>query len=216
MNNSVISAILVVHIAILLILGLLALMSFYKTRPSHRPMIIFIWIIVAGDLIQSFSPLQQTLGPAVVHLSHLVEVMIVAWQAKLWGMFKKKPFLLPVLLGVFLACWAVEMFTGPLMGRISWTRILFSLVIVMMAIRMLTGILVARPRFLFKNSAFLFCIGLMFYYAFLGMWESVMIVVEDPSPQMLEALFYCSVVMIILTNLINLKAILCLPSKQKF
>jgi hypothetical protein len=206
----------IVHVVILLALGLLSLTRYSRIIPEYRPMIIFILVIVAGDLIQSFTALQPVLGQAVVGVSHLLEVSVVAWQAKRWGMFDRKPKLFPVLLGGFLVCWLLEMVTGPLTSRISWCRILFSFTIVAMAIRMLTGILIARPDQLARNSAFLFSIGLMFSYAFLGMWESVMILVEDPSRELLEMMFYCSVVMLTITNLIYLKAIVCLPAKPKF
>ena len=216
MNTTVVTTIFLVHLALLLALGVISLTRYSRTTPDYRPMIIFTLIIVTGDIIQYFTALQVALGPVVFRVNHLLEVSVVAWQARSWGLFEKKPFLFPALLGGFLVCWGVEMVTGPLNERISLCRILFSFATVAIATRMLTGILVARPGQLSRSSAFLFSIGLMFSYAFLGMWESVMILVDDPGPQMLEIMFYCSMLMMMITDFIYLKAILCLPTKPKF
>ena len=199
-----------------LITALAALRIYFRVLPDYRPMLIFILVLVTVEFIITFMD-HNIIYKATENVHYLLEFLLVAWIAKRWNIFNKRPWLFPLLVGFILACWTTEKLVTGYIHFGSWCRILCSLLIALLGIEMMSRTLLSAPASLARNTVYLFSRALILYYVLVSVAESYLLILRiKPSHSTLMIYFYFTVTLGAITFILYFKAILCTPKRPSF
>ncbi len=205
-----------VYLGIGLMTALTALHFYRRALQEYRPMLIFIWVLVGVELIQTFFT-NTVVATALDNVHYLAEALLVIWIAKRWNLFSKRPLMFPVLVGFILACWTVEKLVTGNLDQLSWCRIISSLVIALLGIEMMSRTLLSAPASLSRNTIYLFSMALIFSYVLAALAEIYLLILSrEPSESLILGYFYFTVALNAITYILFFKSILCIPRKATY
>jgi hypothetical protein len=205
-----------VYLASLAVPAFLAFWIRERVLPEHKPMLFYLWALLAIEISQTFMDLGSPVRQVSENLHYLVEMLMVIWIAWRWKTFDRVPSIVPVLVVLVCLMWVFEKLWFGLDATLSRCRVAFSFLSALLAISILGRTMVGRSGRLARNPVFLFSLGLALYYTLHAIAELFLFTGGFKSDQMLEPVFYYSVTIGTITNIIYLRALLCLPTRASF
>lgn len=191
--------------------------AWQRSAKTFRPMLLFFLFNFILEAVNAVLPGQKLLNIHIQDLQTLIAVLVILWQAREWHVFNKRPFLFKTSYILVITCWLLERYfsyTGP--GNPSWFSICSYFSITLMAIEILNrNMPQSRIPFL-KNPVFLFCVGLIFSFTFWGLLDLFSATLLRSNQTELQYAFYFYIIPAILTQLIFIRSVLCIPAKDNY
>jgi hypothetical protein len=205
-----------INLGLALAAAFAALYVYSRVLNEYRPMLIFIWLVAGLELLRTLDESSGIVN-TVDDVHYLAEVLLVAWIMKRWQVFQNRSRLFYILILFILGCFAFEkLVTGPVNGW-SWCRILFSLLIALMGIELMSRTLLSAPESLSRHTVYIFSRALIFYYLLLAIAEAVLLILKDPpTSEVILVYFYFGMALSSLTFLLYLKSVVCTPKKDLY
>jgi len=207
------------------IAGIIAVVRFGKMNKIYRPMIFVIWLACINEML-SYCLVKSNLSTAVNNNVYvLAEAILLTFQFRNFGIFKKLQWLFRTVCGGLVALWLWENFVG---GRIwyisSWFRIVSSFVIALMSITAISKLIILgseeffiiKYRSLFANAAFLICIGTTIFFTFKLLVEIFWLYGLNGSEIFRVKLYDILTYINLLVNLIYALAVIWAQPKQQY
>ena len=147
----------------------------------------------------------------------LAEVLLLLWQFQRWQLFERQQVLYRSLLAGITAFWIGTTFFLPLHWGFNSPFIFFgSLLILVLATNMMSRQIIRCNGALLRNSIFLICAALLFFFTYLALVEIFWAFSLDKSRAFQERIYTILSFVNLITNLIYLDAVLCLPTKRPY
>jgi hypothetical protein len=190
---------------------------FSKINPTYYPFLFCIWIGFLNEIVGYLITKEGYSNAVNNNIYVLFESLLLTWQFDNWKLFKGPRYLFVLLLCLFTFTWVMEgFFIKGITHTISYFRILYSFVIVLMSISIMNEQLLRERRNFLKNSIFLICLGSVIYYTnkvIIGMFWLYGLKMSIP---FMVSLVWIMVFINLFTNLIFALAILWMPTKHRF
>lgn len=135
------------------------------------------------------------------------------------GIFRRKKWLFNLLIFVFVGFWAIDHFIIPgnsIFGFTKYFRVFYSFTICLLAIQWINMLLVSARKSLLKNSSFLICIAILFFFLPYVLTECVTFFIKDYSFDYLNAVFRFRKFSLPVIYFIYTLAVLWMPPKKPF
>jgi hypothetical protein len=190
---------------------------FRKIDPAYYPFIFCIWLALGNEILGFiFSHIRHS-NAVNNNIYVLLESLLFTWQFQKWGLFKRVRPLFPMILGAFVIFWIIEgLFFGKIYHTISYFRIFYSSVIVMMSINILNEKLMTEKKNILKNPAFLICLGFVLYYTYKIITSIFWLYGLGGSRSFRMNVVWIMIYINLVTNLVYAIAVLCIPAKHRF
>lgn len=193
------------------------MLVYLRITPSYRPMLVFVWTVFVFHVLTFFFQLNFPVAKIIRHLKPMLELGLIAWQAKRLRIFDKHPKFFRVLIILVIAFgYADYQQYDDLQARISWFSIASSFLITLIAIELLNRTMITGTAPIFRNTTFLFSVALIFYYTFCGLLEIFMLMGQFSGTSVLYKSYYFYIALGITTNIIYLSSFLCIPRKTNY
>jgi hypothetical protein len=201
----------------IIIAAIIAAWRFGNIHPVFRPFIFCIWLACFNELL-SFVLVRSHLSNVVnANIYVLVESLLICWQFRRWGLFGKQKKIYLLLLGMLSLVWVSENFIFfSIFQFSSWFRILYSFIIVLMAISLLNGHIVRERGALLKNPLVLICLAYIIYYTFKVLVEVFWVYGLNESTAFQIKIYFILDCVNLFCNLIYALAVLWMPTKHRF
>jgi hypothetical protein len=196
----------------------IAIVRFRQIHPSFRP---FIWLAICAMMheIVSFVVIRVLKDSNAIsyNVFILVEGLLWLWQFSNWRPNTSRRNYIGACAVVFCVIWIIEslVFSG-IHSFSSIYAIVYSFVLVFLAIDRINELIVREMGNLFTNSKFLICIGVVIFYTYRILVESFYIIRLQESDSFLSNVFAILACVNLLVNLLFALATLWIPSRLKF
>lgn len=185
--------------------------------PVFRPFLWAIWLGTFTELLSYVLTHNGYSNAVIYNIYVLLESVIFTWQFRNWGIFRPFPWLFPVLCGFLVLGWSAEMLLpGKVLLPVSYFRVGYSFMLVLMSIQMFNKQLLEERGVLLKNPIFLICIGFILYYLYKVLTGMFIIYGLGESRVFRIKLMYIMIWINLVANLIYGIAILWMPRKIRF
>jgi hypothetical protein len=189
---------------------------FKRIAPAFYPFLYCVWIALVNEILGYFLIYSHHSNAVNNNIYVLLESLLIAWQFRNWGLFRKKGLFIVMLAALFVFWFAEVYFMKGIRYTISYFRIFYSFTIVLMSISVISNLIAKDQRSMLRNSIFLICTGFIAYYTF-----KVLVGVFWLYGLGLNSQFRMNVVWILIylnlfANLIYALAVLWMPAKQRF
>lgn len=196
---------------------LLLVPAWKRVAGVYRPMLLFLLLNFVLDLAELLIPGKPFVLISTSNIQYLGALLLIIWQARLWKVFTNRPWLFWFWLLASLLCWGIETFvTNPGENQPSWYYTTTSLIIALMAIEMINSNLFKSRIPFFSNPVFLFSTGLVFSYALWGLMDLFTVSLLHTNQADLLPTYYLYISLNIVTQLLFIRAVWCLPSKENY
>jgi hypothetical protein len=212
----------------ILVAVIISLIRIYKINSIYYP---FIVCLIIGTLNEILSVTLNKIGyrsTANNNIYVLVESILFLLLFKNWESFNKKKYLFWVFAGLFIVTWVVEIFfirpiypyaSHGIFEIASYFRILYSSVLVLLAINLINQIITRDRKNILLNPIFLICSAIVFYFTYKILIEAFYTYGLTSSKENLE--FAKNVYRIhdwinLFSNLVYAFAILWIQKRQRF
>ncbi|MCW3074977.1 MAG: hypothetical protein JWP69_2046 [Flaviaesturariibacter sp.] len=187
-----------------------------RIDPVHIPFLILIWVGFTNEIISDISIKYFRTNAVCSNIYVFVEALLIVWQFKNWRLFSKNfPYLIISLSFILLWLWESLLYSS-IHQFLSYFRICYSFIVVLMAIQMVNKLIITEQKSLLKNSCFLICSGFIFYFTFKVLVEIFWLYGLTASKEFGNRIYEISIYINIFTNLIFALAILWMPRKREF
>jgi hypothetical protein len=205
-----------IYLATLALPALVALVIRKRVQPRHRPILAFMWVIFAWEILRVFTSENSIASDFAVNTQPLVETLVITWIAKRWNLFEKKPAIFFILPAAVILIWTADKMSNGLNNDFSWVNVGLSLLNVTLATLFLSRTLFSSFTVLLRNPVFLFSAALIFHYSLSLVIEGMLLVIRPSGTVMQENMFYGAFSIGILTNLIYFNTILCISKAARY
>ena len=206
-----------VYMGTLLFPVIYGMLVYSKIAHAYRPMVIFIWILFVIKFIDAFIRSDNAFFKILSELEPLLVLALIAWQARRWRIFDKRPKIFWVMITVAIHAWTGEQVLAEATpSGISWFSVGSSFLVTLVAIELLNRTMISSPGPLFRNPIFLFSIALIFFYTFSGLLQVFMLVGQYSGKAVADKAYYFYIILAIFTNIIYLRSFLCIPPKTNY
>lgn len=188
-----------------------------KAGAYYLPMLILVAVHFVLDCVDSFVPGKPLRWVQVQDLKVFLSLLLIAWQAKQWHVFDQRPLSFKLFLGSCLAGWVTQqalLITG--VTEFNAFVILACVGIVLLCIEALNRNMIQSRSAFLRNPIFLFCVAMIFYFMFYGLLELFTLIPYKFSEYTILSMGYLYITLGILTGIIYIRAILCIPPKDKY
>ena len=206
-----------IYLGTLTFLAIAGWLMYAKTPTRYRPVIYYTWALFGMSVIEAFFHLRGIPAKVYGQVDAFVDISLVALLAWRWDVFKLRSagfWIVAVLL-------VAARVTEQLLPRgenpaLSWFDVASYLIIVLIALALLSKTIINGERPLLKNPIFLFCTGLIFFYALTSFFDISMLIVMRSGTDSLYKVLYGPLALGIFTNIIYLRSLLCIPLKKNY
>lgn len=166
-----------------------------------------------------------TLTVVLLHYSHamitnsfmLVKVWLLLWQFHRWQLFDSRPPIYPALIGGISLFWMGSTFFLDLhLGFNSPFIFCSSLLILVLTTNLMSRQIIRCNGPLLRNAIFLVCTALLFFFTYLALVEIFWAFGLDKSRAFQVRIYTILSFVNLITNLVYLGAVLCLPTKRPY
>lgn len=190
---------------------------FNHINPTYYPFLYCMWIGVLNEIIGEIITRHGYSNAVNNNLYVLIESLLLTWQFKKWNLFDRTKYLFEILSAGFVVLWLIECFFMKKIGyTISYFRIIYSFIIVLMSCNILNRQLAPEHKNLLRNSSFLICIMFIIYYTYKVItgifWLYGLHLSENFIMDITAILIYINLI----SNLVFAFAILWMPGKHRF
>lgn len=184
---------------------------------QYLPMLILVAVHFVLDCLDSFVPGNPLRWVKVQDLKVFLSLLLIGWQAKQWHVFDLRPGLFKLFLLFSAAGWITQQ-ALLLTGVTSFNAfvILACFLIVLLCIEALNRNMIQNRGAFLRNPIFLFCVAMIFYFMFYGLLDLFTMIPYKFSENTILSMGYLYIMLGILTGIIYIRAILCIPPKDKY
>jgi hypothetical protein len=184
---------------------------------DYLPFVIMVWAALFNEILNMFIAVYLHKSNAVnSNIYILIESLLLLWQFKKWKLFESSGFYTFLFVSLIIA-WVVNiLFLSRITVFISFFRIYYSLVVVLLSIQMVNKLIVTQNGILLKNASFLICLGFILFYTYKLFIEIFYAYGLNKSHEFHRKVFDLIVYVNLFSNLIYALASLWIPKKQKF
>lgn len=201
----------------ILVPAAIALFRYKKIVRDYHPFLWAIWLGAANEILGYFLTHAGHSNAVNNNFYVLLESLLFTWQFRNWGLFRPFPWLFPVLCGILVLGWTVEMLQpGKLFLTVSYFRVGYSFMLVLMSIQMFNKQLIEERGVLLKNPIFLISLGFILYYLYKVLTGMFVIYGLGESKAFRVKVVTIMIWINLFVNLIYGVAVLCMPRKIRF
>lgn len=199
-------------IAIAAIIGLIRLPVMHY---SYRPFLLIILLSLINEVVSHLLIYYRKSNAINNNLIGPLDVLLWLWQFRRWNVIKQ---LLHISTMVMLYClWVTEnIFLDKLNTFSSFFAIVFSYVMVIFSIRLVTTQINEQQEKLLSNAKFLIGCGSILFFTYRILVESFYLQDAQSSNDFLSNVFSILALINLIVNLLFAMAVLWIPVKQKF
>ncbi|HSU29083.1 MAG TPA: hypothetical protein VLJ68_11925 [Chitinophagaceae bacterium] len=199
------------------IAAIIGVIRFNKINSTYYPFLFFIWIGLLNEIL-SFAITQKGGYTGVNNNIYvLIESLLIAWQFRNWGLFLERSSLFTGIVILFLVAWPVEAFLiGGITKTISYFRLIYSFVIVLMSISIINQQLILERKSILKNPIFLICMAFIIYFTYKVIVGAFWLYGLNMSQQFMLNIFTILACINLFANLVYALAVLWIPTKHRF
>src|ERR1043165_8478875 len=199
------------------IAAIIGCVRFKKINPVYFPFLYFVWAGLLNEVIGYIITHEGYSNAVNNNIYALIESLLITWQFKTWGLFKRVAYLFVVILLSFIIFWVVEnTLMSNLNTPISYFRVFYSFVIVLMSINILNQNLSRERRNIIKNSAFLICLAFLINYSYSVIVGVFWLYGLEMNRQFRVNIVWILIYVNLFANLIYAFAVLWMPTKHRF
>lgn len=199
--------------------GIAAILGLVYSRRIDRaffPFIFFLWAGFLNEIISTICISVYRTNAINSNIYVLLSSLLVLWQFKGWGLFKRNNWVFPSLVFLFIGCWIIDSF---FIGRINrfnpYYRIFYSFTIVLMSIQMINRLFSTQKKQLIRNSIFLICICFIVFFTYKALIEIFWVYGLNSTRDFRVEVYRIMTYINLTVNLIYAIAILWMPRKQE-
>jgi hypothetical protein len=204
-------------IAIAAVIGLVRLSKIDRT---YYPFLILIWLGLVTEvmnLVMLQIPGHEKNNLIVGNIYVLGEAILITWQFKRWGLFRKLNWLFGTLIISYFFLWTAEKLKLYTLNDLTHLySIWYGFLIVLMSISTLNSLIVRERKNILKNPIFLICIGFVVFFTTQVITEGFLLYGIRFGYEMGVRINYTKAYVNLFSNLIYAVAVLCMPSKHRF
>jgi len=197
--------------------AVLGLIIFRKIVPAYQPFIYIVWL---GLFNHSLSLLMvRTTGSNAVNgnIFVLAEALLYVWFFSNMGLFSKKKLQTPILIGVLLTAWIFDnLIIHSLRTPNAGYRIVACFIMIFIAIEQLISLIATARKSLVRNSLFIICCGMLFYFSYKAFIEVFFLIEVSSGIKLITAIYSIFVVINCSVNLLFFFAVLWIPRKKQY
>ena len=199
--------------------AILGVIRFKEINKSYYPFIYLCWLAVLAEVVSYMANRASlpTQLPSNVYV--LAEALLLVWQFRLWGSFERRPRMYPILLVGFVLFGIIDNFIiAGIHNTSSYSRIGFSLALVILAIDQINRMIVRERKSFLKNAKFLICIAIIIFFSYKIAIEAFYLyaISQESSSTFVRNIFTIQKYVNLLANLIYAYAVLWIPRKKNF
>lgn len=183
--------------------------------PVYYPFAILLWLGLINESISLTMILlhRGNMGNSNVYI--LLEYFLLLWQFQRWNSWKKDAVIVLGTIGLFV--WILEHgYFYSFITNTSIFRLVYSSIIVLLAMHQLTKIVVSESKQLHRNPVFILSLSFLLYYTFKAYYESFNLMDTEIS----EHFFYWHWMILniinLFTNLLYTYAIIWIKKKKSY
>lgn len=186
-----------------------------QISPIYYPFLICIWLALLNETLSFVLEKAGLYSNVNNNIYVLGESLLISWQFQKWKLLSRKMFII-VMAGLILT-WTIEnIIINSIFNITSYYRILYSFLIVLMSITQLNVLIARERKSLFKNSAFLLCIGFIIYYTYKVLVEMFWLYGLNSGSGFRKSVYAILLYLNFFVNLIYALAVLWMPRKHRF
>jgi hypothetical protein len=204
---------LVIFSCSIFIAAIISWVRFKRIAPAFYPFIICIWLGSLNELVSVFFENLDWPTAPNNNIYVLLEALLLTVQLSRWRPFKGLSLLLVVLV---LAWLADTLVFGSFFRISSYFRVLYSAIIVLLAIRVNNYLILTERGRLLKHPVFLSCLGLILFFTYKILVEAFWLYGLNASSGFRENVYAIMIWINLFANLIYALAVLWMPAKQRF
>ena len=146
---------------------IIGIIRYRKISGTYYPFVYFCWLGLLTELFSSVGIKVFHTNAAVSNIYVLFEFLLLLWQFRDWGVFRKTPDLYRLLLYGMPLAWVVDTLIIHSISEFnSLYRVLYSLVLVVMSINYLNTLFFEETRNILRNPRVLIILAWMIYFSF--------------------------------------------------
>jgi hypothetical protein len=200
--------------------AVIGIIRFNQVNKSFYPFIYLCWLALFEEMI-AFVLLQSgysSMLPSNIYV--LIEALLLTWQFRLWGSFERRRKMYPLLMYAFLILWMLDNFiiTSTIHEVSSYSRIGFSLALVILSIDQINRMIVRERKSFLTNAKFLICIAIIIFFSYKITIEVFYLyaVRQKSSSAFFVNIYNIQKYVNLLANLIYAFAALWIPRKKRY
>ncbi|MFL5740654.1 MAG: hypothetical protein ACJ75B_10585 [Flavisolibacter sp.] len=201
----------------ILIAAIIALVRFKSISRVYYPFIYCLWI---GSVNEILAVILEQRGMHTLMTNNiyvLLESLLLVWLFKNLSLFRYRPKLYYLLIGLFICGWIAENFVfDSITHNCIYFRIGYSFVVVFMSIHVLNGIITYNDKKLLVNATFMLCTAFIIFFTYKILVYAFLIYGSAASMSFIIHLFLIMVYVNLGTNLLYALAVLWMPRKVEY
>lgn len=195
--------------------GIIGLIRYPTMDSRYYPFIYFIWAGCINEGISIALAMKSMSNYINSNIYVLLASLLLVWFFKEQRLFDRRRAEPYIVLFVFTCVWLIEvLFLKGIKEISSYFRIVFSIGVALMSIRLINTLLVSGTERIMQNALFLICLLFTFYFTYKVIVEAFWIYGLESSTSFQLLIWNISVYVNLFTNLIYAVAILWIPKRQ--
>ena len=211
MSNSLI-VIFKFSIVLSLIIGLV---RYGKISRTYHPFIIIMLAAFLAEISSTITSLLYKSDALSSNVYVIIECFLWLWQFKRWGAGFERAWMSSVMTGALVSIWVIESIVTGLIHFNTVFVIVYSFLLVLLAINQVNKLIVQEKTNLLKNAKFLICSGMIIFYTYSVLVNSFY-VLDIESVRFLSNIYYILIYVNLFVNLLYAIAILWIPRRERF
>ncbi|HTD92818.1 MAG TPA: hypothetical protein VK644_03360 [Chitinophagaceae bacterium] len=198
--------------------AVIGVIRFNIIERSYYPFIYDIWLVIIVELLVHFAG-RSVSANSIVNIFSIIDFLLFTWLFYNWSLFKRNKRLLYAFVLVFVAAWVILTFFIRGFQYNNWHfRLLYSFVMIFFSVSYFNKLVVGERGNMLRNSKFLICLGLIFFYTFFTVVcaTELSFFGSKISDQFRVSLQKINIFSNVFVNLLYALAVLWIPRKKTF
>ena len=198
------------------IAAIIGVVRFNRINPAYYPFVYLCWLAFTNEIISYLLLYTGQYNSLNNNIYVLFESFLICWQFRKWGLLSNKKLFLS-LLTLFLLAWFIEaFFIKGIKYTITYFRIFYSFIVVLMSLQIVSHILLRERSPLLRNSIFLICLGFIIYFTFKILVGIFWLWGLNTNDTFVSNMIWILVYLNVFTNLIYALAVSWMPRRLQF
>ena len=197
--------------------AVIGLVRLKKINHAYFPFIICIWVGAVNEIFGTVIMYIQHSNIINLNIYLLIESFLLLWQFKLWGLFSKQSFWLPLTGAALLIFWIGENFVIFTFTRYdSYFTIFYSAIYTFMSISTINRLIATERRSLIRNPVFIICAAFIIYFTMVILSEVFWVYGITRDVTFVSNVYSISIITNFISIIFYTLAIIWMPIKQRF
>jgi hypothetical protein len=196
---------------------IVSIIRFRSINIVFRPFVYLLWV---GSFVELLTYVVGSIFKNSLMIGNvyvLIESIMLLWQFYAWNKYRSYRNKCLVFGIIFLVFWVVDNLVINDITRInSLFRVIYSFTIVLFSINQVNVVFSSERKNVLHNPAFLICMGLIFFFAFKAIFETIYVIGVKMSLDFYNTLMLLLTIVNLFVNIIYTIATLWIPKKLRF